>query len=88
MYLQLIILRFIFAPLIIGGEADEWGLVDTVLDRLFWDGVDDDWDSDGYPESSFVCHSRLWLIKYLKSLPTVRKDSKINKVLSGKNNGL
>lgn len=40
---------------------------------------DDMWKA--YSLSNFQCKSRKWLIKYLSTLPTVRFDSKINKIL-------
>jgi hypothetical protein len=68
------------------GETDEHSLVDSVLDGLWWENIiDDDIDWEEYnPESSFKYKGRIWFIKYLKSLPTIKKDSKINLII---NNG-
>lgn len=70
------------------GEVDEHPLVDGVINDLAWSGVpedlgkvdnDDMWKVLG--SSSFQYKGRKWFIKYLKALPTVRCDSKINEVL-------
>lgn len=70
------------------GEFDEHPLVDDIIDRLTGDGIPDDiFEECGYDYframrySSFQYKGRKWFIKYLSSLPTVRKDSKINKFL-------
>lgn len=70
------------------GEVDEHPLVDGVINHLAWEGVPEDLsqvDNDDMwkvlDTSSFQYKGRKWFIKYLKSLPTVRCDSKINENL-------
>lgn len=69
------------------GEYDEYSLVDSFIKRKTWENIPDDvlkncddmWKA--YSLSNFQCKSRKWLIKYLSTLPTVRFDSKVNKIL-------
>lgn len=68
------------------GECDEHSLVSSVIDRLYWENINDDLDKcdlelKGYPKSTFNCKGRNWFINYLQSLPTKRNDCKINAVL-------
>lgn len=62
------------------GECDEHSLVNSVLQNLYWDNVTGEKDERGYYISAFKYKGRNWFIKYLKKFPTVRTDSKINKV--------
>lgn len=65
------------------GECDEFGLVDKVLEELYWDNVEKENMPDfDYPESKFKYKGRQWFIEYLSKLPTVKFDSKINQVLN------
>lgn len=69
------------------GDCDEHSLVDTFIEMTTWKNVpadvlkncDDMWKA--YSLSNFQYKGRKWLIKYLSALPTVRCDSKINKIL-------
>lgn len=69
------------------GECDEHSLVDCFIEMTTWENVpadvlkncDDMWKV--YSLSNFQYKGRKWLIKYLSALPTVRCDSKINKIL-------
>lgn len=69
------------------GECDEYSLVDSFIKMKTWENIPDDvlkncddmWKA--YSLSNFQCKSRKWLIKYLSTLPTVRFDSKVNKIL-------
>lgn len=70
------------------GECDEHPLVDGIIDNLTAKGIPDSILEDcGYDyykamkHSSFQYKGRKWFIKYLEGLPTIRCDSKINKVL-------
>ena len=66
------------------GESDEHGIVDIVLQELYWEHVDTtNWDSDSgeYPKSSFKKMTRGQFIKYLKGLSTKVGDRKINTIL-------
>ena len=70
------------------GECDEHPLIDEIIDNLIEKGIPDSVFEDcGYDyykaikHSSFQYKGRRWFIKYLKGLPTVRCDSKINKLL-------
>ncbi len=66
------------------GESDEHSIVSYVLDMLHWQHVDmDNWDdtSGEWPKSTFKRMNRNQFIHYLKQLPTVVPDNKINKVL-------
>lgn len=70
------------------GEYDEYPLVEGIIDKLILEGIHDSiLENYGYnyfeamKHSSFQYKGRKWFIKYLKGLPTVRCDSKINKVL-------
>ncbi len=66
------------------GESDEHSIVSHVLDMLHWQHIDTtDWDetSGEFPKSTFKRMDRDQFIKYLKQLPTVVPDNKINKVL-------
>jgi len=66
------------------GESDEHGIVDIVLQELYWEHVDTtNWDSDSgeYPKSTFKKMTRGQFIKYLKGLPTKVGDRKINTIL-------
>lgn len=69
-------------------EYDEHPLVDEIIERLITEGIPDYvFEECGYDyfqamkHSSFQYKGRKWFIKYLEGLPTVRCDSKINKVL-------
>ena len=68
-------------------EYDEHSLVDSFIEMKTWENIPDDVlkNCDDmckvYSLSNFQCKSRKWLIKYLSALPTVRCDSKINKIL-------
>ncbi len=59
------------------GEGDEYPIVSTIKEGLYWSGVD-----DGYPKSTFKHYHRRKLIKYLNSLPTVISDNKINEIVN------
>lgn len=69
------------------GEYEEHSLVDIFIETKAWENIPDDvlkncdHMSEVYSLSNFQCKSRKWLIKYLSALPTVRCDSKINKIL-------
>lgn len=69
------------------GECEEHSLVDTFIEMMAWENIPADvlknCDDmcDVYSRSNFQCKGRKWLIKYLSALPTVRCDSKINKIL-------
>jgi hypothetical protein len=66
------------------GESDEHSIVSHVLDMLHWEHVDmDNWDdtSGEWPKSTFKKMNRSQFIHYLKKLPTVVSDNKINKLL-------
>lgn len=82
-----------FATFDYWGECDEYGLVSWIIEQLTWDNVPDELNDpmaddlwEVYHQSTFKYKGRRWFIRYLKSLPTVRCDSKINKVLKIKNN--
>jgi hypothetical protein len=83
-----------FLPEIYYSTWDYWSgcnehpLVDDIIDRLIYNGIPEGiLEKYGYDYSramrysSFQYKGRKWFIKYLSSLPTVRKDSKINKFL-------
>lgn len=64
------------------GEYDDNCLTLTILDILYWEGVDDfDPGTETWPKSKAKIRNRQDLLKHLKTLPTVVKDSKINKIL-------
>jgi hypothetical protein len=67
------------------GESDEHSIVSHVMEHLHWVNIDTtDWDPDSgeNPKSTFNTRmTRPQFIKYLKGLPTVVPDNKINKVL-------
>ena len=69
------------------GECEEHSLVDSFIEMMVWENTPDDVlkncddMSEVYSLSNFQYKSRKWLIKYLSALPTVRCDSKINKIL-------
>jgi hypothetical protein len=67
------------------GEGDEHSIVSHVMEHLYWENVDTtNWDPDSgeYPKSIFNTRmTRPQFIKYLKGLPTVVPDHKINKIL-------
>jgi hypothetical protein len=66
------------------GESDEHSIVSHVKERLYWEHVDNtNWDPEyDYPKSTFNMRmTRLQFIKYLKKLPTIVPDNKINRVL-------
>ena len=66
------------------GESDEHGIVDDVLQNLHWANIDTtNWSEDTgeYPPSTFPRMTRGEFIKYLKKLPTLVPDRKINQVL-------
>ena len=70
------------------GESDEHSVVRHVLDMLHWQYVDTtNWNSESgeWPESTFKQMDRNQFIKYLKQLPTVVPDNKINKILRRRN---
>lgn len=82
-----------FATFDYWGECDEHGLVSWIIKQLTWNNIpnqfydpmaDDLWEV--YNQSNFKFKGRRWFMRYLKSLPTVRCDSKINKVLKIKYN--
>lgn len=54
-------------------EYDDWN------DELFY--VENDQPKIPWPEPSFIIKDRKHLIRFLSSLPKVKRDSKINKVL-------
>ena len=60
------------------GESDEHSIVSHILNMLYWNHID---TSGEYLKSSFKVKKRSEFIKYLKSLPTIISDKKINKVL-------
>lgn len=65
-------------------EYDEYGLVDKILEEFYWSGINsehiDNYES-GFPPSETKVTNRKKLMEHLKTLPTVIKDSKINKVI-------
>lgn len=69
------------------GDCDEHSLVDSFIEVTTWKNIPDDvlkncddmWKV--YSLSNFQYKGRKWLIKYLSALPTVRCDSRINKIL-------
>ena len=65
------------------GESDEHGIVNSVLDGLYWENaIIEDKDGEMFSHTStFNYKDREWFIKYLEALPTIRHDSKINKIL-------
>jgi hypothetical protein len=64
------------------GESDEHSVVDSETEGFYWNNLlPDEEISDEYPKSSFKFKGRVWFIKYLSKLKTVRNDSKINAVL-------
>ena len=69
------------------GECEEHSLVDTFIEMTAWENIPDDVLKncgdmcEVYSRSNFQYKGRKWLIKYLSALPTVRCDSKINKIL-------
>ncbi|SMC46035.1 hypothetical protein [Pedobacter africanus] len=67
------------------GECDEHAVVPEMIEGLHWTnlvvGSEDYAKNGGWGESLFVYKGRKWFIKYLKSLPTVNRSSKINRVL-------
>lgn len=68
------------------GYGDSRSVIDYIIEKLWWDNHNNDCDfgetgNSTYGTSSFKYNGREWFIKYLKSLPTVRCDSKINKYL-------
>lgn len=69
------------------GEYEEHSLVDVFIEMKTWENIpadvlkNCDHMSEVYSLSNFQYKSRKWLIKYLSALPTVRCDSKINKIL-------
>lgn len=65
------------------GEVDEHPLVDRAQDELYWGGVDTvTWDGESFPPSTFNYLSRRGFENYLKTLPTMISDNKINRILS------
>jgi hypothetical protein len=70
------------------GESDEHSIVDHIMNFLWWEHADtENWDdtSGEWPKSTFKSMNRNQFIKYLKRLPTVVPDCKINKVLNRTN---
>lgn len=67
------------------GEADEHSVVDAVIDNFYWTNGTYDEETCVYAPTSKIL-SREALMKHLKNLPTVIKDSKINTVLKQSNN--
>lgn len=66
------------------GEYDEHGVVDSVLDNIYWtDGIYNEALNTYTPSTNIT--SREKLMAHLMTLPTVIKDSKINKVLNQSN---
>lgn len=66
------------------GETDEHSVVSYVLEHLYWSNVDtDNWDKVGdlWPKSTFPKMNRQQFINYLRRLPTLVNDNKINKIL-------
>lgn len=64
------------------GEFDEHAVVDVIIENLIWMGIEERPIVSNPTElSTFKYKGRRWFIKYLKTLPTVKCDSKINKVL-------
>lgn len=70
------------------GEMYEHPVVDGIIDKLTWAGVTLDLNQVDVDDvckvlasSSFKYQGRRWFIRYLKALPTVRCDSKINEIL-------
>lgn len=80
-------MKSIFVLGTIGGECDEHPLVDRFIEKTTWENIPDDVLKncgdmcEVYSRSNFQYKGRKWLIKYLSALPTVRCDSKINKIL-------
>lgn len=68
------------------GEVTEHKLIDSIIEGLFYDGciiedLEKMVDDGTWPKSSFKYKGRSWFIRYLRKLPTVVHDNKINKVL-------
>lgn len=63
------------------GEGNEYSVVSSIAEAFYWDNIIDPEIYNVKIESSFSYNSRPQLINYLKTLPTKRIDSKINKVL-------
>lgn len=67
------------------GEVDEHPVVDGIINWLIIEGLPEDLSQVDWQNvleiSSFQYKGRKWFIKYLKALPTVRHDSRINKIL-------
>lgn len=70
------------------GECDEHPLVDGIIGNLIDKDISDSvFKECGYDYRKAMKHSlfqykgRRWFIKYLRGMPTVRCDSKINKIL-------
>lgn len=64
------------------GEWDEHGIVNMVMDVLYWKHtIPTDIDDGEYPKSTFKFNGRQWFINYLSKLPTINHDNKINKLL-------
>lgn len=72
------------------GEYDEHGVIDTLLQDIHWEGyIGPEFNEDGTLSKDEEFTSK-WLkrseiIPYLKSLPTIKKDCKINKILNRSN---
>lgn len=65
------------------GECDEHGLVDCIMDLLYWSHVipSEFNNTEIYPDSKFKIKSRRRFIYYLNGLKTINQDNKINKLL-------
>lgn len=63
------------------GECDEHSVIENVKEGLYWKYSIGEYDTYGWPISSFTFKGRTWFIKYLKSLPTVNNDNKIRVAL-------
>lgn len=85
--------RHIYAPELHFSTVDYWGecnehsVVSSIIEAFYWDDSIDYEIDNVKVESSFSYNGRPQLIKYLKTLPTKRIDSKINKVLKLSYNG-
>lgn len=65
------------------GEADEYSVVESIRQQLHWDNLTEppSDENGGWGVSEIDGLSRQELIEYLKKLPTVINDSKINEPL-------
>jgi len=60
------------------GEGDSCSVIENFKNHLHWEGCGEV-DEVGFPTSKYP--TKEYLFKYLKSLPTIKNDSKFNIVL-------